>query len=195
MTRARGFTLIEVLVALSLMALVAVLAWRATASLVDGESRLAGEAQRWRALDAAFARLEGDMRQALPRGVRNASGAMEPAWIGAVEAQGASAIVFTRAGAEFAVEPGAAGHRIGYRLRDAALEVVYWPALDRAREAEPAGYALVDGIAGLRIAQLGARGQWSDTWPLAGDDDVPRAVRVRLSLATGETIERLFALR
>ena len=194
MTRERGFTLIEVLVALALMALVAVLAWRATASLVDGEARLSGEAQRWRMLDAAFARLEGDLRQALPRGVRSASG-IEPAWIGAVEAHGASAIVFTRAGAEFTVEPGAAGHRIGYRLRDAALEVVYWPALDRARDVEPAAYALVDGIAGFRIAQLGTRGQWSDRWPLAGDDDVPRAVRVQLSLATGETIERLFALR
>ena len=194
MTRSRGFTLIEVLVALALMALVAVLAWRATASLVDGEARLASEAQRWRNLDAAFARLEGDLRQALPRPVRTPSG-VEPAWIAAVEAHGASAIVFTRAGAEFAAEPGAAGQRIGYRLRNGAVEVVYWPSLDRASTLDPPAYALIEGVAGLRIAQVGARGQWSDAWPLAGDDEVPRAVRVQLSLATGETIERLFALR
>ena len=38
--RQRGFTLVEILVALALLALVAVLAYRGTASLVDGETRL-----------------------------------------------------------------------------------------------------------------------------------------------------------
>src|SRR5688500_3706970 len=45
---AHGFTLIEILVALAILALTAVLAWQATAALVDGEVRLSGEATRWR---------------------------------------------------------------------------------------------------------------------------------------------------
>ena len=40
MKRASGFTLVEVLVALVVLALFATFAWQATASLVDGEARL-----------------------------------------------------------------------------------------------------------------------------------------------------------
>ena len=193
MKRARGFTLVEVLVAVALLALVATLAWRATSALVDSEVRLSDEARKWRTLDSAFARLEADIRQAQPRSVRTPRG-IEPAWLAATETHGSSAIVFTRAGAEFDAEPGAAGQRIGYRVRNAALEIVYWPALDRADETSTA-FALVDAVAAFRVEQLGARGDWTAAWPQAGDAGIPRAVRVVLTLASGETIDRLFTLR
>jgi general secretion pathway protein J len=192
-TRGDGFTLIEVLVALALLALTAVLAWRATAALVDGESRLSDEAKRWRTLDLAFARLEADLRQAQPRAVKTPSGS-EPAWIAATEANGASAIVFSRAGPEFDAEPGAAGQRIAYRVREAALEVVYWPTLDRSRD-ESTAYRLVDGVAGFRVDHLATGGQWIAAWPRFGEPALPRAVRVLLTLASGETIERWFAFQ
>ena len=64
---AAGFTLIEILIALAILGLVAVLGYRAVSSLTDSEVRLAAESGRWRELDALFARLEADMRLALPR--------------------------------------------------------------------------------------------------------------------------------
>ena len=193
MTRARGFTLIEVLVAIALLALTAVLAWRATAALVDGELKLSDEASKWRTLDTTFARLEADFRHALPRAVRTRAG-VEPAWLAAVEANGSSAVVFTRAGPEFDADPGAAGQRIAYRVRDASLEVVYWPSLDRADERSTT-YRLLDNVAAFRVDQLGTAGTWLAGWPRFGESDLPRAVRVVLTLASGETIERLFALQ
>jgi general secretion pathway protein J len=192
-SNARGFTLIEVLVALAILALTAVLAWRATAALVDGEARLSDEAMRWRALDQAFARLEADLRQAQPRAVRTPAGREAP-WLAATEANGSSAIVFSRAGPEFDNEPGAAGQRIAYRLRDGGLEVVYWPTLDRSRE-ESTAYRLVDGVAGFRVEHFASTGQWMTAWPRFGEPALPRAVRVLLTLASGETIERWFALQ
>lgn len=196
MKRPRGFTLVEILVALGLLALTAVLAYRATAALVDGESRLAAEASRWRTLDAALSRLEGDMRQALPRAVR-AGDATEPAWLAARESNGATAMVFSRAGPEFTAEPGIAGQRIGYRLRGVALEVVYWPALDRVRAGEDGlrAWPLIDGVAGFRVEHLGEGGAWFAAWPQPGEPALPRALRVHLTLASGEAIERWFALR
>lgn len=188
-----GFTLIEILVALALLALTAVLVWQATAALVDGEVRLSGEAQRWRTLDLAFARLESDLRQAQPRAVRTPSG-LESAWIAAVEPGGTSAIAFSRAGPEFDAEPGAAGQRIGYRVRDQALEVVYWPTLDRSGN-ESVAYRLVDGVSGFRVEHLASAGQWITAWPRAGESVLPRAVRVLLTLEGGEVIERWFALQ
>lgn len=196
MMRARGFTLIEVLVALALLGLTAVMAYRGIASLVDGDAQLAAEAQRWRTLDAALSRLEADLRQAIPRPAQ-AGATREPAWLAATEAGGTSGLVFSRAGAEFDAEPGVAGQRIGYRVRNGALEVVYWPALDRPRagEADARAWALVEGIAGFRVEHLDERGRWGPAWPQPDEPAVPRAVRVHLTLASGETIERWFALR
>jgi len=193
-TAAAGFTLVEVLVALAILAITMLLAYRATAALAEGESRLAGETARWRSLDAALARLEADLRQAVPRPVREGE-RRAPAFVIADAADGNSAIVMSRAGTEFAQEPGIAGQRIGYRVADGRLEIVYAPGLDNVTGAPAAAYAVVDGVASFRVEGLRSGGDWSPRWPAFGEPDVPRAVRVRLVLASGEPIERWWALR
>ena len=193
--RPRGFTLVEALVALAILALIAVLAYRATAALTGGEARLSEESTRWRTLDTVFNRLEADMRQAVPRSVRHGSAA-EPAWMTEPqEAGGSSALVFSRAGPEFTAEPGRAGQRVGYRVRDGTLEALFWPQLDNVAGRSPSAYALLPGVADFRVLALTANGQWSSRWPTRADDGVPRAVRVQLVLADGTRIERWFALR
>jgi general secretion pathway protein J len=190
-----GFTLVEVLLALAIFGVIAVLAYRATAALTEGEARLSAEARRWRTLEALFTRFEADIRQAVPRGSRVGS-RVEPAWL-ALPADGAgnAALVFTRAGAEFADDPGLAGQRIGYRLRGHAVEIAYWPRVDNAVEVQPAVYTMADGVSGFRVAYLGRAGAWRDSWPVPGESALPRAVRVDLTLDSGEAIERWFALR
>jgi general secretion pathway protein J len=190
-----GFTLIEVLLALAIFGVVAVLAYRGTAALTDGETQLSAAAHRWQTLEALFARFEADIRQAVPRGARNGA-TIEPPWLAlATDGAGNAALVFSRAGTEFADDPGRAGQRIGYRLRGSTVEIAYWPRLDNAADAKPAVYTLVDGVAGFRIDYLTRAGQWRDRWPLQDEADLPRAVRVHLTLDSGEAIERWFVLR
>jgi general secretion pathway protein J len=193
--RTRGFTLVEVLVALLILAIVAVLAYRGTAAMTSGEAQLAEESARWRALDTVFTRLEADLRQAIPRASRHGD-RLEAAFSSLpVDAAGNDALVFSRAGPEFTLEPGMAGQRIGYRLRDGVLEALFWPQLDNVANAVPATYALIDGIAAFHVAALTADGHWSDRWPLRATDGLPRAVKIDLRLADGTAIERWFALR
>ena len=192
--RGTGFTLLEILIALAILALIAVLGYRAVASLTDSEVRLTAEAERWRGLDGLFARLEADMRGAQPRDVRVGGGA-EPAWLGNPDARGNAELRFSRAGPEFGIEPGSAGQRIGYRLRDDVVEVLYWPHFDHPAGAIPVAYALADGIARFRIAFLDSGGTWRDRWPVLGEAAVPRAVRVELTLGGGETVVRWLTLR
>jgi general secretion pathway protein J len=189
-----GFTLIELMIALAILALIAVFGYRALSSLADSEAQLTAEAQHWRELDALFARLEADMREALPRDVRTGNGT-EPAWLGDVDGTDNAVLRFSRAGPEFGSEPGSAGQRIGYRLRDGAIEVLYWPRLDQPAAVVPRPYALAGGIAAFRVAYLDARSNWRDRWPALGESPVPRAVRVGITLAGGEQIERWLALR
>lgn len=192
---ARGFTLIEILVALSILAVVALLAYRATAAMTDGEARLAAESEHWRTLDRFFARIESDMRVAVPRGSRH-GGAVEPAWWAqAADSAGNTALAFTRAGPDFAVEPGIAGQRIGYRLTDDRIEVVYWPQLDNVDDARATAYPLVAGVRRFRVSQIGAGKTWLPRWPVGGDTGVPRAVHVELDLADGTAIDRVIVLR
>jgi len=189
----RGFTLIEALLALAIFGVIAVLAYRATAALTDSEARLSAEAQRWRVLEALFTRFEADIRQAVPRSVR-AGGARESPWLGFV-ADRQSALVFTRAGSEFALEPVPSGQRIGYRLREGTIELAYWPHLDHSADALPVVYPLVTDVASFQLEYLTRDGAWRDRWPLLGEADVPRAVRLTLVLADGARIDRWFALR
>ena len=192
--RSRGFTLIEALVALVILAIVAVLAYRGTTALTGGEAQLAAESARWRTLDGVFVRLEADMRQAIPRASRHGQ-AIEAAWSAQpLDGAGNTGLVFSRAGPEFTLEPGVAGQRVGYRLRDGTLEVLYWPQLDNV-DAPPTAYALVGDVRAFRVAALARDNRWSERWPLGPGDDIPRAVRVELTLADGTAIERWFALR
>jgi len=193
MKAARGFTLVEALLALAIFAVIAVLSYRATASLTDGEARLSAEAARWRTLEALFTRFEADIRQAVPRAVR-VGGAREPAWLGTAYG-GQSAVVFTRAGSEFFAEPAPAGQRLGYRLREGTLELAYWPHLDHTDGAQPLVYPLVTDVAAFRLEYLARDGRWLGSWPLFGEDEIPRAVRLTLTLADGARIERWFTLR
>lgn len=194
----RGFTLVEVLIAVAIVALIALLGYRALAALSDAETRLAAEAARWRTLDLFFARLEGDMRQAVPRPARWGA-VLEAPWLGSIAGSGGddgdSALAFSRAGPEFDIEPGSAGQRIGYRLHNGAVEVLYWPSYDRPQDAQATSYALLTDVARFRLTYLARDNAWVDSWPIPGDADLPRAVRVQLALSSGETIERWLALR
>jgi general secretion pathway protein J len=195
--RRRGFTLLEVLIAIAIVAVIAILGYRAVSALSGAETQLAAEATRWRTLDLLFARIEGDMRAAMPRTARSGS-TREAPWLGfianATSDAGDSAVTFSRAGPEFQLEAGSAGQRLGYRLRDGNIEVLYWASYDRPQDAQAATYALIGGVSHFRLSYLARNGAWIDTWPLSGDSDLPRAVRVQVTLSTGETIERWLAL-
>jgi general secretion pathway protein J len=189
-----GFTLLEVLIAIAIVALLALMGYRALSALSESESRLSAEATRWRTLDLFFARLEADLREAVPRPARSGA-AREAAWLAAVDAAGNGALAFSRAGPDFAIDPGSIGQRLGYRLRNGSIEVLYWPGYDRPRNGEPAAYALLSGVTQFRLSYLTGTGIWVDSWPIGGEADLPRATRVMVTLASGEEIERWLALR
>jgi len=75
------------------------------------------------------------------------------------------------------------------------VEIAYWPRVDNAADVQPAVYTLADGVSGFRVAYLGRAGAWRDSWPVPGESALPRAVRVDLTLDSGEAVERWFALR
>jgi general secretion pathway protein J len=191
--KTRGFTLVEALLALAIFGVIAVLSYRATAAMSEGEASLSAEAQRWRTLESLFTRFEADIRQAIPRGAR-AGAQREAAWMG-TSFDGHAALAFTRSGSEFVIEPGASGQRLGYRLNGSTLELAYWPAIDHDEISKPTIYPLVAGVTGFDLQYLTRSGAWRDRWPLLGEEDLPRAVKLALTFDDGTRVDRLFTLR
>ncbi|HXF47037.1 MAG TPA: prepilin-type N-terminal cleavage/methylation domain-containing protein, partial [Burkholderiaceae bacterium] len=62
---AAGFTLLELLVAISVLAVVSLIAWRGLDTLVATRARLAPEAEDVRALLTAFGQLERDVARTI----------------------------------------------------------------------------------------------------------------------------------
>ena len=191
--RARGFTLIEALLALAIFGVIAVLAYRATSSLSDGEARLSAEAQRWRSLETLFTRIEADFRQAIPRsctGRRRAGARMDGH---GQRRQERGRIHPRRIGVRRRAGPRRSAHRLSLARRDARARVL--AALDHSADASPVVFPLVSGLAAFPLEYLTRDGSWRDRWPVLGDDDLPRAVRLTLTTDDGMQIDRLFALR
>ncbi|MBP7662152.1 MAG: prepilin-type N-terminal cleavage/methylation domain-containing protein, partial [Burkholderiaceae bacterium] len=64
--RVNGFTLLEVLIAIALMAVLAVLGWRGLDSILVTRERLTRSSDDLKALSVCFTQLEEDLRRAWP---------------------------------------------------------------------------------------------------------------------------------
>lgn len=194
--RSRGFTLVEMLVAVLVFALlsaagVAVLVQAADHQAAVG-ARLArlGEFQRARAL------LQADLSQVAVRRVRHPDGgAARDAFVGrAVRADDPSStplLGFVRRGwSNPDALPRASLQYVEYRLVDGRLERSTRPMLDGAPSGTPQG--LLTGVSSARLAYLD-RGQWSDGWP-GGATAHPEALRLELELDGIGRIAQLFLL-
>lgn len=70
--RARGFTLVELLVAITVLAIVAVLGWRGLDGIVRSRQALTEQMEQTRGIQLAFAQMQSDMEQrAVRKPLRN----------------------------------------------------------------------------------------------------------------------------
>lgn len=190
--RARGFTLIELLAALLILSALALMSYRGLGTVLDAREHVAQETDKWRRVAAFFSRFERDVQLAAPRPVRSVSGAA-PAWRGTSATSPEPRLEFSRFAS---VEGMDSARRLEYRINDQQeIELWLWPGLDIAPGTLPARYPVLTGVTAFEFQYLDARLAWVDTWPSsAADAPIPRAVRVRVVLASGEEIVRVFAL-
>jgi general secretion pathway protein J len=172
----RGFTLLELLAALAVLAVLASLSFRGLSSVLGAEARVREEARRWSEVGLLLGQLREDLAAAM--GNRNF----------VLGASTDADLALTR----FADQPGAAPRRIGYRLRERTVEYLVWP---QGSDSGPpaAAYAVLGNVAQMTLSALREDGTWVPVWP--STPALPRAVAMDLTLASGEHITRLFALK
>ncbi len=193
----RGFTLLELLVAIGIFAMISAIAYGSLTRLMADRQRLEAEHDFWRNLSITFMRLEDDLSQARERSVRDVIGSTQPAFRGQptdTRATGAPSVEFTRGGV-LTFSDGARSdlQRIAYRLVDGTLKRLTWPVLDLGPQTVPLETPLINQVEEFRVRFYAPAGAWLDVWPVEGiSETLPRGVEVKLTLKGHGEFTRLF---
>ncbi len=203
MSRQQGFTLLEVLAAIAIFAVVAVMAYGGLNAVIWTRGGLEASYDRIERWQRGTRRLREDIELARPRGVRDEFGDRQPAlWLpedGRLE--------LTRGGLRNPLLlPRSTLERVAYYLKEDRLVRASWPVLDRAQGADPRELTLLEGIETLSwrflAPSVGEQANWLDRWPeesLLGDaggatTDLPQAVELEMETRDFGQVRLLFAL-
>lgn len=194
-TRAQsGFTLLELIVAVAVFAVVALMAYSGLDLLLRSRSGLEQASERQRAIDLAVLNLERDLRQALPRPIRGAYGEVQSAMVG--NAVAAEWTVLDLGSARDGVRMEAT--RVRYALVDGALWRARDAVLDRSPRESARSRRLLEGVQRLSWRYVQSARQRLDQWPprtgISAPERLPRAVEVTLVLEDRGEISRLIEL-
>ncbi len=165
--RGRGFTLLELLVALFIAAVMFAMGYAAISQAVTSRDSLKQQQAHLLELQTAVRVLEQDFVQLAPRPVRQAIGdePAQPALLGAVP--GTQPIVaLTRGGWANPVGLQRAGlQRVAYVLENGTLRREYWNVLDPTLASTTAKRNLMTHVKAMTLRYLDQSHQWQEQWP------------------------------
>jgi general secretion pathway protein J len=184
------------LVALTIFALMSVLAYRGLTAVMQTREHLTEDNRRWRDIALTLAQLEQDMELAVDRPVRGNGDLLLPALLGNPQTVNANDAQLSLSRMGMAWQNGVLAdvQRHGYRLNNGTLEQLVWPVLDQAPLSEPEVHPLLERVNRFKLRYLDGAGNWQPRWPLPGMKALPAALEVVLELDNGVVVTRVFAL-
>jgi general secretion pathway protein J len=196
MSRSRGFTLVELLVALAIFALLSGFAYRGLTTLLESRDVLRKESRKWRDTAIFIGRVERDLRSTLDRVATSPAGTPLAPVSSSVDAIGtpAGGLALTRSGGALQEGVLAAPQRIAYRLVEGRVERLAWGSTDPSPRDEPSAVAVLANVRALEFRFFAAN-EWRTGWGAPGSAErLPAAVEMTLTLASGERIVRIIDL-
>lgn len=188
----QGMTLIELLVALAMFALLALAGQRLLSTAVDVRRQGQAHAQQLQQLARAMALLESDLEQAIVRPLQLADGSAEPALLSQADGNG---LQFTRAGWDNPLQqPRSNLQRVRWWADADGLQRGVWMVLDRAEQDVLYPQRMLDGASQVQWRYLDARGNWLPAWPAGSQAPLPRAVEVQFSHPRHGVLRRVLRL-
>lgn len=185
-----GFTLLEILVATAVFAIMAGMTYAGLRSVLDSRRATEARAEPLAQWQRFVFTLNEDLAQAIPRTVRDELGAVEPAFAGG---NAGNLLTLTRASGDWSGQASARGHlqRVAYRLEADGVYRQTWTVLDRTQQSQPRRRKL---LAAERINLRFYGEEWGSVWPAAGGA-LPRAVEASAYLPALGELRRVFSVR
>lgn len=185
-----GFTLIEVLVALTIIAVLGVVLSTGMGQLVQWQQKLLQDMRDGDAQLRVQAILMNDLLQLAPRAVSDGYGGVLPACYSQGDGLECS---------RFEGVPSTQGViRFAYQVENNVLWRWRWPVLDRAPTTEPIKQQLMTQIDQLIVRWQDDQGEWLLSWPPAGTIDrqlLPQRVELVLRYQDKERLKMWFPVR
>ena len=171
----RGLTLIELLVAVSLLAIIGLLGYRGLDSVRLSTGHVSQQSERHQQLAMSLARIGRDIANIVGAGSE----------VPSLPTASSSELSFLRVSSG-----GMPPRRVGYRWQaeTGSLLLAGWPDIDAP---DVRAQVLLADVKSMRIAYLDINGNWLDQWP-ATAVSLPRAFRVSLELPDLGHFERIF---
>ena len=190
----RGFTLLEVMVALGILAFVIIATHQILETTTRAKDASDEKIAELNGLQTTFRLMDQDFSQMTKRAVRNESGDVQEQYLLAgryvLESQ-YDGIAFVRDGWINPINllPRSELQAVGYRVIDDNLERVYRVYVDQLDNMEPRVQRVLGNVEELKFEFLDDKNEWQEQWEIKA---LPKAVAVTLQQIEAEPIRRVF---
>lgn len=200
--KSNGFTLLELLIAISIFAMIGLASYQVLTTVIQAESATAGSSDRLVRLQKIYLAISRDLVQVANRSVRDENGEPLPALL--TDPRGFD-LEFSRSGWRNPLnQPRSNLQRVAYEWDGDALLRHSWGVLDRAQDSEARSQVLVAGVEQFALRMLDQQGQWHQSWPVdrrtpneegePAPPEIPAAIELTLELAEEGELRWLFDL-
>jgi general secretion pathway protein J len=191
-----GFTLLELLVSMSIFATLGLGAYQMLQVVADSHERVRSSADAFTGLNLAYSIIQRDFNQFAPRAVRDEYGEPLPS----IDFDNEDYIIeFTRRGwRNPAGRQRSRLQRVAYSLdfEEETLTRHFWKVLDRAEDSEPVSQLLLQGVTDFRVTGFSGDESATDIDFILEDQKVatPLAMEVVISIKELGESYRLFQM-
>lgn len=200
--KVRGFTLLELLIAIAVFAIMSVMAYGGLSSVILNSTQTKVELEKIQAVQHAMFTITRDFSQISSRNIRDEFGNTQPHLIAGSNVD--YLVEFTRGGRRNPAKLLRSNLlRVAYRYEDNKLSRLFWPQLDRTQGTEPYEDILLDNVITAELRYLDDSDEWHTQWPPlnastapdADSIDNPKAIEFKFELNGWGELTRIYKVK
>ena len=193
---AKGFTLLEVLVAIAILSVMSVMSYSGFEQVSLARERMEQHAETLSRLQMAYSVIKKDLEQVVNRRVRGPQGNVKPAMLSPPNADLQIALVANNRASFQNSDTGSRLQYVEYHLEDKSLRRMQYEVLDQANNSAGISSTLLTDIESMEF-QFFHGGLMEPFWPKANAGpfmDLPTAIEVTFTLSDGKDYRWWFLL-